>query len=60
MLRLRALYKQAGIGDVTGSRPGITDAVGRAKYDTWDELRGTASEVAKGEYVALARKLAGE
>jgi carboxylesterase len=60
MLRLRALYKQARSGDVSGERPGVTDVIGRAKYDTWSELRGTAREVAMSEYVALAHKLASE
>lgn len=57
MLRLRALYKQARSGDVVGDRPGMTDPVGRAKYDTWALLRGTARETAMGEYVALAQEL---
>lgn len=57
MLQLRALYKQALSGDVEGDRPGITDVVGRAKYDSWAELRGTSREAAKGRYVALVRCL---
>jgi carboxylesterase len=60
MLRLRALYKQARSGDVTGARPGMTDVVGRAKYDSWAALRGTARDDAMNQYVALARSLAGE
>ncbi|WP_176061181.1 acyl-CoA-binding protein [Paraburkholderia sp. BCC1876] len=60
MLRLRALYKQARVGDISGDRPAMTDVVGRAKYDTWAALRGTAREVAMSDYVSIARKLAGE
>jgi carboxylesterase len=60
MLRLRALYKQAHSGDVTGDRPGMTDMVGRAKYDAWATLRGISRDDAKNQYVALAYSLAGE
>jgi carboxylesterase len=58
MLRLRALYKQALSGDLTGDRPGMTDVLGRAKYDAWALLRGTSRETAMNEYVALARSAA--
>ena len=52
-LRLYALYKQATEGDVTGSRPGMMDFVGRAKYDAWAKLRGTPPEDAKLEYARI-------
>lgn len=56
-LRLYALYKQATAGDVTGKRPGFLDVVGRAKYDAWAALSGTAPEVAEQEYVATVNGL---
>ncbi|HEU5144952.1 MAG TPA: acyl-CoA-binding protein [Dermatophilaceae bacterium] len=56
-LRLYALYKQATEGDVTGSRPGFTNLVGRAKYDAWAKLAGTPSEDAQAQYVAIAADL---
>jgi acyl-CoA-binding protein len=56
-LRLYALYKQATEGDVTGSRPGFTNLVGRAKYDAWAKLAGTSSEDAEAQYVAIATDL---
>lgn len=34
-LALYGLYKQVTKGDCVGSRPGMFDAVGRAKYDAW-------------------------
>ncbi|KAJ6507909.1 acyl CoA binding protein-domain-containing protein [Mycena vitilis] len=37
-LEFYALYKQAWIGDVTGSRPGIWDFVGRAKWDAYSKF----------------------
>lgn len=57
LLKLYALYKQALDGDVEGKRPGFTDMVGRAKYDAWAALKGTANDAAKAEYVALLESL---
>jgi acyl-CoA-binding protein len=59
LLALYALFKQATEGDVQGKRPGFTDMVGRAKYDAWSKLKGTASEDAKGQYADLVEGLAG-
>ena len=58
-LRLYALYKQATIGDVEGGRPGITNPVGRAKYDAWAAARGLSADEAKRAYVELAGRLRG-
>jgi len=57
MLSLYAMFKQAGAGDAVGDKPGITDPVGRAKFDAWDKLRGTSAERAKADYIALVRSL---
>ncbi|MBC9822973.1 acyl-CoA-binding protein [Terrabacter sp. MAHUQ-38] len=57
-LRLYGLYKQATEGDVSGSRPGFTNPVGRAKYDAWAKLSGTSPEAAEEQYVAIVRDLA--
>jgi acyl-CoA-binding protein len=57
MLMLYALYKQATSGDVSGSRPGFTDMVGRAKYDAWARVKGTSREAAMRDYVAYVQKL---
>jgi acyl-CoA-binding protein len=56
-LRLYALYKQATEGDVSGSRPGFTNPVGRAKYDAWAKLSGTPGADAEAQYVAIAGDL---
>lgn len=56
-LRLYALYKQATEGDVTGSRPGFTNLVGRAKHDAWAKVQGMDAEQARDEYVTLVRGL---
>ncbi len=50
-LDMYALYKQATDGDVTGSRPGMMDFVGRAKYDAWAKLKGLTSDEAMQRYV---------
>lgn len=57
LLQLYALYKQATVGDVTGSRPGLFDAVGRAKYDAWAKTKGTTKDAAMQKYVDLVEKL---
>jgi acyl-CoA-binding protein len=56
-LRLYALYKQATLGDVNGRRPGLTNLVGRAKYDAWASVRGMPSDEAKRAYIELASQL---
>jgi len=56
-LRLYALYKQASKGDVSGSRPGMMNPVGRAKYDAWAKVTGTSPEGAEEQYVAIVRDL---
>ncbi len=57
LLKLYSLYKQATAGDVSGSRPGFIDFVGRAKHDAWAELRGTTKDDAMRTYIALVTKL---
>ncbi len=59
LLKLYALYKQASSGDVDGKRPGFTDMVGRAKWDAWNEIKGTGSETAMQQYVDLIEELKG-
>ena len=55
MLKLYALYKQATQGDASGKRPGMLDVRGRAKYDAWAKRKGTSSDNAMTEYIALAK-----
>jgi acyl-CoA-binding protein len=57
LLSLYALYKQATEGDVQGSRPGLLDMTGRAKYDAWAKRKGLATNDAMKQYVALVEKL---
>lgn len=57
LLKLYALYKQATAGDVEGKRPGFTDMVGRAKFDAWAAIKGTAGDEAMRQYIALVESL---
>ncbi len=57
LLKLYALYKQASDGDVEGRRPGFADMVGRAKYDAWAAIKGTAAADAMQQYIGLIEKL---
>jgi carboxylesterase len=57
LLALYGLYKQATEGDVQGSRPGMLDLKGRAKWDAWAARKGTAAADAREAYVALVADL---
>lgn len=58
LLELYALFKQATVGDVQGSRPGMMDFKGRAKHDAWTARKGTTPDAAMRAYVALVERLA--
>ena len=57
LLKIYALYKQATEGDASGDRPGMTDFVGRATWDAWKALAGTAGAQAQQQYVDLIESL---
>ncbi|MGQ0621482.1 MAG: acyl-CoA-binding protein [Panacagrimonas sp.] len=59
LLALYSLFKQATEGDAKGSRPGMLDLVGRAKYDTWAKLKGTTAEHAMQKYLVVVKTLLG-
>lgn len=56
LLELYALYKQSTTGDVSGSRPGMMDVKGRAKYDAWAKRKGMTKDAAMTAYVSLVDK----
>ena len=58
LLELYSYYKQATEGDVSGSRPGMLDLKGRAKFDAWTKRKGTSKEDAMKKYAALVDNLA--
>ena len=57
LLALYGLYKQATEGDATGSRPGMFDLKGRAKFDAWNSRKGLTKDAAMKAYVELADQL---
>ncbi|XP_021563060.1 acyl-CoA-binding protein isoform X2 [Carlito syrichta] len=57
MLFIYGHYKQATVGDVNTDRPGMLDLKGKAKWDAWNELKGTAKEDAMKAYVNKVEEL---
>jgi diazepam-binding inhibitor (GABA receptor modulating acyl-CoA-binding protein) len=57
LLELYAYYKQATAGDAQGSRPGMLDFKGRAKFDAWSARQGMSKDTAMSAYVDLVAKL---
>ena len=57
LLALYSLYKQATVGDVSGTRPGALDMINRAKFDAWTARKGTGREDAMKAYIELVTKL---
>ena len=56
LLEMYALYKQATVGDVSGSRPGMLDLKGRAKYDAWAQRKGMTQDAAMQAYIGVVAK----
>jgi len=52
-----ALYKQATVGDINTTRPGMLDLKGKAKWDAWNSKKGVAQDEAKQKYIDLAKQL---
>ena len=57
LLKLYALYKQGSLGDNADKKPGFSDMVGRAKWDAWNNLKGTPSADAMQHYIDLIESL---
>ena len=57
LLKIYALYKQATVGDNADTKPGFSDMVGRAKWDAWNALKGTATDAARQQYIDLIESL---
>ncbi|KAK9837690.1 hypothetical protein WJX74_003091 [Apatococcus lobatus] len=56
-LILYGLYKQATVGDVEGSKPGIFNQTGRAKWEAWEKQRGKDKKTAMEEYIMKVESL---
>ncbi|HTN64560.1 MAG TPA: acyl-CoA-binding protein [Burkholderiaceae bacterium] len=59
LLKIYALFKQATSGDADGKRPGMTDMVGRAKWDAWKMQEGLSKDEAMQQYIDLISELKG-
>ena len=57
LLKIYALYKQGTAGDNAEKKPGFSDMVCRAKWDAWNNLKGTAPDDAKQQYIDLIESL---
>jgi diazepam-binding inhibitor (GABA receptor modulator, acyl-CoA-binding protein) len=57
LLRIYGLYKQATQGDVQDAKPGFSDLVGRAKWDAWNQQKGSSAETAMQAYADLIESL---
>jgi len=57
LLKIYALYKQGSAGDNADKKPGFGDMVARAKWDAWNNLKGTSQDDAKQRYVDLITEL---
>lgn len=57
LLMLYSLYKQATVGDVNTTRPGMLALKEKAKWDAWEKQKGTSKEDAQKKYVTKANEL---
>lgn len=57
LLKIYALYKQGSVGDNTEKKPSFSEMVARAKWDAWNNLKGTSRDDAMQKYVDLIASL---
>jgi acyl-CoA-binding protein len=55
--KIYARYKQGSTGDNTEKKPGFSDMVARAKWDAWNQLKGTSQDDAMQQYIDLIGEL---
>lgn len=56
-LEFYSLFKQATEGDVKGKRPGMTNFIGRAKWDAWNNIKGMSADDAMNTYISKIESL---
>lgn len=56
-LEFYGLYKQATVGDCTGSQPWAIQLEARAKFDAWAKLKGMSKSDAEAKYVELLNRV---
>ncbi|RZB93196.1 Acyl-CoA-binding protein isoform A [Glycine soja] len=57
LLILYGLYKQATVGPVNTSRPGMFNMRDRAKWDAWKAVEGKSKDEAMGDYIIKVKQL---
>ncbi|XP_019445210.1 PREDICTED: acyl-CoA-binding protein-like [Lupinus angustifolius] len=57
LLIIYGLYKQATVGPVNTSRPGIFYQRDRAKWDAWKAVEGKSKEEAMNDYITKVKQL---
>ena len=57
LLKIYALYKQGSSGDNTEKKPGFSEMVARAKWEAWNNLKGTSQDDAMQQYIDLIAEL---
>ncbi|XP_009802315.1 acyl-CoA-binding protein [Nicotiana tabacum] len=56
-LILYGLYKQATVGNVDTSRPGMFNMRDRAKWDAWKAVEGKSKDEAMNDYITKVKQL---
>ncbi|XVF00023.1 hypothetical protein REPUB_Repub03eG0250500 [Reevesia pubescens] len=56
-LILYGLFKQATVGPVNTSRPGVFNMRERYKWDAWKAVEGKSKEEAMGDYITKVKQL---
>ncbi|XP_051896542.1 acyl-CoA-binding protein-like [Pristis pectinata] len=57
MLLIYGLYKQATVGDVNTDHSGTLDLKEKAKWDAWNERKGTGKEESLKKYIERVQEL---
>ncbi|UVC54005.1 acyl-CoA-binding protein [Theileria orientalis] len=50
-------YKQATVGDCNTPKPSMFDFKNKAKWESWNSMRGTSKEEARRAYVDFLNKI---
>ncbi|KAF1875154.1 hypothetical protein Lal_00007770 [Lupinus albus] len=57
LLIIYGLYKQATVGPINTSRPGMFNQRDRAKWDAWKAVEGKSKEEAMNDYITKVKQL---
>ncbi|XP_053948902.1 acyl-CoA-binding protein [Anastrepha obliqua] len=57
LLELYSLFKQATVGDCNTDKPGFLDFKGKAKWEAWNNRKGTSKDDAMNSYVEKVKAL---